>query len=377
MTKQKSSARFRFTGFMLFLALFLFLVPATQVGDYRLYMLAAGVPCVMFLCCTVLARAFSMDRLVLALSLLFCALGIASLALTDPAAAMAQAFGCGIGIIVLIIGAVFVRSLSGSLLTAIVSAFLGLLLLGGKLIAPTFTLPVTQPALALLLVAFAVLLSREGPVSAAAVGILSAVLLLLRGEPADCLIWGITVLLLLFAVDGRPLVFLPALAAFVLLFWRMYSRSVPDAVLPEAVSADFLKTVGVLGIDTLPEGMAFPETSSLLPRLFCHYGPVFTGLAFLTYLPLILRGTTVASCARTRIHAILAMGACLLLGLYAIAAVLSFFGFLPFTVSEMPMLTTSPASLGAHLFLAGLLCGISGRNDSDLAEDAHLAMLAK
>ena len=71
------------------------------------------------------------------------------------------------------------------------------------------------------------------------------------------------------------------------------------------------------------------------------------------------------------------MGACLLLGLYAIAAVLSFFGFLPFTVSEMPMLTTSPASLGAHLFLAGLLCGISGRNDSDLAEDAHLAMLAK
>ena len=210
---------------MLFLALFLFLVPATQVGDYRLYMLAAGVPCVMFLCCTVLARAFSMDRLVLALSLLFCALGIASLALTDSAAAMAQAFGCGIGIIVLIIGAVFVRSLSGSLLTAIVSAFLGLLLLGGKLIAPTFTLPVTQPALALLLVAFAVLLSREGPVSAAAVGILSAVLLLLRGEPADCLIWGITVLLLLFAVDGRPLVFLPALAAFVLLFWGMYSRS--------------------------------------------------------------------------------------------------------------------------------------------------------
>ena len=36
-----------------------------------------------------------------------------------------------------------------------------------------------------------------------------------------------------------------------------------------------------------------------------------------------------------------------------------------------------PGMIGAILFLAGLLCGISGRNDSDLAEDAHLAMLAK
>ena len=36
MTKQKSSARFRFSGVMLFLALFFFLVPALQAGDYRL-----------------------------------------------------------------------------------------------------------------------------------------------------------------------------------------------------------------------------------------------------------------------------------------------------------------------------------------------------
>ena len=377
MTKQKSSARFRFTGVMLFLVLFLFLVPAAGAGDYRLYMLAAGVPCVMFLCCTMLARAFSLDRLVLALSLLLCALGIASLALTDPDAAVIQAVSCGIGILVLIVGSVFVRSLSGSLLTAVVSAFLGLLLLAGKLIAPTFSLPVTQPALALLLIAFALLLSREGPVSAAALGICSAVLLLLRGEPADCLIWILTVLLLLFAVDGRLFVILPALAAFLLLFFGMYSRFTPAGVSPEGIPADLLKAVGALGTDTLPEGLAVPESVSLLPRLFGHYGPVFTGLVFLMYLPLILRGAAVASCARTRVHAILAMGVCLLLGLYTITSVLSFFGFLPIATEEIPMLTTSLPSLCAFLFMAGLLCGISGRNDSDLAEDAHLAMLAK
>ena len=123
--------------------------------------------------------------------------------------------------------------------------------------------------------------------------------------------------------------------------------------------------------------MAVSETGSLFPRLLGHYGLVFAGLTVLMYLPLILRGTTVASCARTRFHAILAMGICLLLSLYTLASVLSFFGFLPFGELEMPLLTTSLPSLCAHLFLAGILCGISGRNDSDLAEDAHLAMLAK
>ena len=65
------------------------------------------------------------------------------------------------------------------------------------------------------------------------------------------------------------------------------------------------------------------------------------------------------------------------LEVHALASVLSFFGFLPFGELEMPLMTTSLPSLCAHLFLAGILCGISGRNDSDLAEDAHLAMLAK
>ena len=377
MTKQKSSARFRFSGVMLFLALFFFLVPALQAGDYRLYMLAAGVPCAMLLCCTILARAFSLDRLILALSLFFCSVGIASLAMTVPDTALVQAVDCGIGILVLIVGAILIRSLSGSLLTAISAAFLGLLLLAGKLIAPTFTLSVTQPTLALLLIAFAVLLSREGPISAAAIGIATAVLLLLRGETADALIWGLTVLLLLFAADGRLLVVLPSLAAFVLLFYGMYKAYTPAFISSEALSADTLKAVGALGADLLPEGLTVPETGSLLPRLLGHYGLVFTGLTVLLYLPFILRGTTVASCARMRFHAILAMGICLLLGLYTLSSVLSFFGFLPFSGLQMPLLTTSLPSLCAHLFLAGILCGISGRNDSDLAEDAHLAMLAK
>ena len=52
MSKQKSSARFRFTGAVLLLAALLFLVPALRNGDRHLYLLAVLVPCTMFLCGT-------------------------------------------------------------------------------------------------------------------------------------------------------------------------------------------------------------------------------------------------------------------------------------------------------------------------------------
>ena len=70
------------------------------------------------------------------------------------------------------------------------------------------------------------------------------------------------------------------------------------------------------------------------------------------------------------------MGATLLLSLRALAAILSVFGFLPLSGLRIPFLTKVLPDLCAELFLAGLICGVSGQNDADLAEDAHLAMLA-
>ena len=66
-----------------------------------------------------------------------------------------------------------------------------------------------------------------------------------------------------------------------------------------------------------------------------------------------------------------------LLALRALAAALAAFGFSPFPAPAVPFLTSSTPDLCSQLFLVGLLCGISGLSDADLAEDAHLAMLAK
>ena len=373
---KKSSARFRFNAAALLLAALLFLVPALKDGNRALYMLAVLVPCAMFLCGTLLARMFSLDRMILSVTLLICAAGIAAFALSDPDAALAQALRCGAGLFALVAGGVMTRTLRPSLLTSVCTAFLGLLLLAAKLISPAVTLPLAEAALALLLISFASLLARQGPVSAVVCGLSALVLLLVRGETTEALIWGMAVLLLLFAVDGRMVVVLPALAAMLVLSFCVF-RLLPSSAESQGASLlEALTSVGAVGADTLPDAVASADTVSLFPRLAGHYGLLFAGLTVLLFLPMILRGTAVASSARTRFHAALAMGVCLLLAFRALASLLSFFGILPLPGAVIPLLSVSLPALCAQLFLIGLLCGISGRNDADLAEDAHLAMLA-
>ena len=376
MSKQKSSARFRFTGAVLLLAVLAFLVPALQHNSSTLWLLCILIPCVLLLAGTLLARMFSLDRMILALSLWFCTAGIAALGISDPQEALAQSVRCGAGLAALLAGGVLIRSLSASILTSACTAFLGLLLLAGKFVAPAFSLSLTEVALALVLVSFATLLTRQGPVSALLCASAAQALLLFRGETPEALIWGLTVLLLLFAADGRLMILLPSLAVMSVLFFVAFTLLPAPAVSQEQILPS-LVSVGAFGSNTLPAAIASMNTVSLFPRLAGHYGLVFSGLTVLLFLPFSLRGTTVAACARTRLYSILAMGAALLLSLRVLVSLLSLFGFLPFTDVAVPFLTASLPNLCAELFITGLLCGISGRNDADLAEDAHLAMLAQ
>lgn len=376
MSKQKSSARFRFTGAVLLLGILIFLVPALQSGSSTLWLLCALIPCAILISGTLIARMFSLDRMILTVSLWLCATGIAALAVSDPDAAMAQSLCCGAGLAALLAGGVLIRSLTSSMLTSVCTAFLGLLLLAGKLFAPSFSLPMTEVALTLLLISFAALFTRQGPVSAVVCASAALALLLFRGDTADALFWGLTVLLLLFAVDGRLVILLPSLAAMAVLFFVAFTLF-PASAVPQENMLSALVSSGAIGSDVLPEAIASIETVSLFPRLAGHYGLIFSGLTVFLFLPLILRGATVAACARTRLHGMLAMGISLLLSLRTLAALLSLFGLLPFTDVAVPFLTRSLPDLCAELFLTGLLCGISGRNDADLAEDAHLAMLAQ
>ena len=109
----------------------------------------------------------------------------------------------------------------------------------------------TGPALVLLLVAFASLFARQGSVPAALLGCVSLALLLIAGETGFALLWGLAVLLLLFAADGRAVVFLPSLAAVILLCFGAF-RLFPVQAQPSSF-LDSLSVSGAVGSDSLPD----------------------------------------------------------------------------------------------------------------------------
>ena len=379
--KKKSSGRFRFSAAAVLLSALVFLVPAVlhkqdEPVVRTLYLLAVLIPSVILLCETVLARMFTLDRMIMALTLWLCAAGIAALAMSDADAALTHSLRCGAAVVALLIGGIMMRSLSPSLLTSACTAFLGLLILAGRLFSPSLNLGLNEAALALLLIAFASLLARQGPVSALLLGAAGLALLLLCEDYANAVFWGLTVLFLIFAADGRLVVVFPAFAAVVLAFFGAYILA-PSETFQASSPLSVLVSAGWVGADALPEAFAVLDHESFFFSLAGHFGLVFAGLTALLFLPFALRGGAVATFARARFHAVLAMGSVLLLAIHALTALLSFFGFIPVSGLRLPFLTGCLPDLCAEGFLAGMLCGISGRNDADLAEDAHLAMLAK
>ena len=170
---------------------------------------------------------------------------------------------------------------------------------------------------------------------------------------------------------------LPSLAAAALVFFGAYRLFPGMSVTASQSSLTALVSAGAIGADVLPEGLAAAESIPLFQRLTGHFGLLFAGLTVLLFLPLTLRGAAVSVTARTRFHSSLAMGICLLLALRTFAGLLCAFEVIPFAGPDLPLLTASLPDLWSQLFLIGMLCGISGRNDADLADDAHLAMLAR
>lgn len=379
MNRQKSSSRFRFVGAAALLVLLALLVPALRDGDQRLYFLAAGVTAAMLLCMIIPARLFSLDRMILSLALYLGAVGICSIAPADPDAALMQWLRCSVGAVALIIGAMLIRVLTVSMLTAGITSFLGLLLLAGGLLTRDVTLPYTEAAVVLLMIAFSSLLSAHGGIAAMIPGLAGAALLLLQGQAVEAIVLALAILLLLWSSDGRIIVALAALAVFAAVFFAARQLGYLPAFSPGEAHTASLSTLvgaGLFGTEGTVTDASLPA-SSLLYGLAGRYGLVFTGLTLLLYLPLVLRGASVAGSARSRFHAVLAMGCTLLFAFRIPAGLLSAFGVLPLPISPLPLLTDSLPDLCAQMLVLGLLCGISSVNEADLAEDAHLAMLAK
>ena len=347
--------------------------------DTRLYVLAAVVSGVLLLGGTkMISILLSQDRILLVISLSFCGLGILVTALSDIDSAQSQSFRCAGALAVMIAGSLFIRAVRPSGLLALFPAVPALVLL----LLPLVTgagFQVGFVSVVLLMPAFVILLSSRRQLPAMFLALTGTVLLLVQHDPANAVIWSLTFLLLFWAFSGHPVILMAgtccvALAGYIanMLVPGLFSPTGTPSVLAEV-------NPGWVGLDMgdpfFPESIS-PD-SSLFPWIALRYGWIFTACVLLFYPVMILRGSALARASGKRLHGLLAMGAILLTGLSAIAALLSDFGIWAVSGLSLPGLTADMPSLCAFLFLMGLCGGVSVRNRADLEEDAHIAMLAE
>ncbi len=376
----KKSPRFRFAGAAVLLTALSLVLPALRGGDPLLYMLAVGVTGGMIVALLILPRLFSLDRFVFTLSVFLGVLPITALAHISPQAAVSQALFCVAGLFFLLIGASLGRFLPSGLLTGLAASFIGLLMLSVRLAGPALPLNLTEAAVPVLLIGCAALLPLHGGFAALVPGVLGIVLLILQSQPLAAVIWTVVFAALLWSSGDRAsrfVLLLPVLL-FVLLRYvpPVVHNAIPSETAPSA-SLSRLVSSGLWGADAASvQSVELGGTSLLYPFAGC-FGLVFAGLSLLLWPTVSLRGMFVASVARSRFHAFLAMGCSLFFALRTAASLLAAFAVFPLPMTEVPFLTSSLPDLCAQYLLLGLVCGISGKNDADLAEDAHLAMLAK
>ena len=376
----KKSPRFRFSGAAVLLTALAFLLPALRDGDPLLYLLTVGVTGVMILALLIFPRMFSLDRFVFTLSLFLGVLPAAALAHISPQAAASQALLCLGGILLLLVGASAGRFFPSAIFTGLAASLVGVLLLSASLASPTLRLNLSEAAVPFLLIGCAALLSFRGGFLSLLPGVLGTVLLFLQSMPLAAVIWTVVFAALLWSSGDRAAWALPVLPVVLFLLLRYVTPVVPEALPAGAAPSDSLSrllSAGLWGVDAAAIRSVELQGSSLLYPFVSCFGLVFGGLSLLLWPAVSLRGMFVASVARSRFHASLAMGCSLFFTLRTITALLSAFSAFPLPLTDVPFLTSSLPDLFAQYFTLGLVCGISGKNDADLAEDAHLAMLAK
>ena len=380
MKKRTSSARriCLWTVFLFFLPGFL--LAAVREGDERLWTLAVAVPAVLLLCGLVFSRLLSMDRFLTVVSVSLAALGIL-LMTGQPEQAVSQALRSAGALFFLFLGVSVIHIYRPSVTAVLVPAVISLAMLAVPLADASVSVPLSFPAVSLLMIAFVALLSMRRQLAALLLGLAGTVMLLAQSATAAAAVWSVTFLLLFWSSGGHPAYLLAGTSAVVLAglgasILRPDLFSIPaDAPASVLSAASPLSLLGPETAEAIPADLPLGSTS-LLPAAALRYGLVFSACIALLYPALLIRGGSLAITSRSRFHGLAAMGSVLLLGLSAVSALLGDFGLSPVEALPLPLLSADFASLASSLFLTGLLCGVSARNKADLEDDARLSMLA-
>ena len=412
--KRKREKRRR-PDYMLVSAMMLFFFSAFLLislnGEIRLdgFVLAAVVPLMLYIATMWMPCFFPADKLLLAIANFLCALGVLVLYVTDRGAGTSrgiqQALYYGVGILTMLICILFVRYIKrwkflikvvmvGAAALMVLPLAIGTEQNGATnwiVIGGTSLQPSEMVKLALLLVlGWYMSQHRFWPWFLFAGFCLFT--LMLQKDLGTALIYYATTLFLFWGTTGNlPLTGLGMLggcgAAVVgyqmfahvkkrVAIWRnpwlYYETSGYQMV--QALMA--IASGGLFGVGL---GLGSPRVipvyfSDAIFAVICEqFGVIFGVLVLVMYVILILRGASIANGARHSFHAIIAMGATVMLGVQTFVIIGGVMKLIPLTGVTMPFVSYGGTSLVSCMGLIGLIQGVASVNQDDLAYDYEIS----
>ncbi|MDD5898211.1 MAG: FtsW/RodA/SpoVE family cell cycle protein [Clostridia bacterium] len=380
-------------------------------GEIRLdgFVLSAVVPLMLYIAIMWMPRFFPADKLLLAIANFLCALGVLVLYVTDRGAGTSrgvqQAMYYGVGILAMLVCILLVRYVRrwDFLIALIMLGSAGLMVLplaiGTEQNGATNWIVISgislQPSemvkIALLLIlGWYMSQHRFWPWFLFAGFCLLA--LMLQKDLGTALIYYTTTLFLFWATTGNlPLTGLgvlggcgAAVAGYQMFAhvkkrvaiwrnpWLYYETSGYQMV--QALMA--IASGGLFGVGL---GLGSPRVipvyfSDAIFAVICEqFGILFGVLVLVMYVILILRGASIAKSARSSFHAILAMGATVMLGVQTFVIIGGVMKLIPLTGVTMPFVSYGGTSLVSCMGLIGLIQGVSSVNQDDLDYDYQIS----
>lgn len=372
---------------------------------WQAFALAAGVPVMVWLGTHLLPRIFPCDKLLLSLTNFLCALGVLVLYATGPETAYRQMMYYGVGLVAMLICILLVRSIrswTGPALFLMPVSMVALLLplvigretngatnwihIGGISLQPSEFVKLS------LLVVLAWSMSRHRMMPWLCFSVSCLGILMLQKDLGTALLYYGVTLLLYFASSGSLLMTGIGLgggvgAAF--LGYKMFAHVKKRVAIWLNPWADYdhagyqivqglmaLASGGVFGVGLglgSPRSIPVYETDFIFAVICEQFGLIF-GLCVLgMYIAIVWRGAMIAMSARRSLHALLAMGATLMLGLQTFVIIGGVIKLIPLTGVTLPFVSAGGSSLVSSMMLMGLLQGVDSLGNDDLEEDARLA----
>lgn len=373
------------------------------------FVLAAVVPLMIYIATMWMPRFFPADKLLLAIANFLCALGVLVLYVTDRGAGTSrgvqQAMYYGVGILAMLVCILLVRYIKnwrflikvvmlGSAALMVLPLAIGTeqngatnwIVIGGTSLQPSEMVKISL----LLILGWYMSQQRFWPWFIFAGFCLFA--LMLQKDLGTALIYYATTLFLFWATTGNltltGLGMVGGCGAAVLGYkmfahvkkrvaiwrnpWLYYETSGYQMV--QALMA--IASGGLFGVGL---GLGSPRVipvyfSDAIFAVICEqFGVLFGVLVLVMYVILILRGASIAAGARHSFHAVIAMGATVMLGVQTFVIIGGVMKLIPLTGVTMPFVSYGGTSLVSCMGLIGLIQGVASVNQDDLAYDYEIS----